>query len=145
MLPRCDGPVALPLSPDAPAPRGRETVLLVEDDDDLRTLLGRMLGAAGYLVLAAGDGAAASRVLDRYSGSIHLILSDVILCEITGPELVGQLRERVPHARCLFMSGYSEDAARNNSAMPTGVHFIQKPFSSDALALRVRAVLDEPS
>ncbi len=132
------------IRPPPPAPRPRpsgETVLVVEDSDALRELTRRMLEQQGYEVLLAADAGEAREQFER-SASIDLILSDVVLPGDSGPELARGLVERRPGLKVVFMSGYTEDAITHHGVLEAGVAFLHKPFTSEALARKVREVLD---
>src|SRR2546421_943523 len=102
----------------------------------------RALEAQGYVVLAASDATDAMRVVERHGGTIHLLLTDVVMPGLSGPELADQLSARRPGIRVLYMSGYPGDAVVQHGALPHGSSFLQKPFSPDGLARKVRDVLD---
>lgn len=118
--------------------RGKETILLVEDEEFVRTLLAEVLRGRGYSVIEALDGADALRQFDRH-GSIDLLVTDVVMPGMPGPALVEQLSRRHPRLRVLFLSGYAGDA----SILPDA-SFLQKPFTPSTLARKVREVLDAP-
>jgi CheY-like chemotaxis protein len=133
-LPRCDQPVegAPPrlgsAEPDE-APRGAETVLLVEDDESLRGLAERVLAEAGYRVLATEGPRTAVETADRLEGIIHLLLTDVILPDARGPDLARQIERRRPGLRVLFMSGYAAGHLDAERLGAPGRAFIAKPFT----------------
>src|SRR5947207_463786 len=122
--------------------RGTETVLVVEDEPAVLSLSRRALEAQGYIVLAAGDAPAAMRIVERHGGTIHLLLTDVVMPGLSGQELADQLVSRRPGIRVLYMSGYPGDAVVQHGTLPSGTAFLQKPFSPDTLARKVRDVLD---
>jgi len=122
--------------------RGTETVLVVEDEPAVLSLSRRALEAQGYVVLAASDAAAALRVVERHGGMIHLLLTDVVMPGLSGRELADQLAGQRPGIRVLYMSGYPGDAVVQHGTLPSGSAFLQKPFSPDGLARKVRDVLD---
>ena len=125
----------------ASAFRGTETVLLVEDDDGVRSLATVLLRQLGYKVLAASEAAEAMRVVRAHSGTIDLLLSDVIMPGMSGPEMAEQMRRLRPGMKALFMSGYVKDEAVER--VLTGyVRFMQKPFTADVLSRAIRAALD---
>jgi signal transduction histidine kinase/CheY-like chemotaxis protein len=127
---------------NAAAPRGRETVLVAEDDVQLRSLVGRCLEGRGYLVLEASDGAQALEVAEAYDGPMDLLVTDVVMPKLSGIELAERLVVARPGLRVLFMSGYSNEAiARHGQLTPDAV-FLQKPVAPDALAIAVRSILD---
>ncbi len=122
--------------------RGGKTILLVEDEPVVRTLARRILERLGYSVLEAGGGPEALWALQQHAGPIHLLLTDVVIPEMSGPELAEQITTLRPATRVLYISGYSTDEVARHGAVRTGVVLLQKPFSTDALADAVRAVLD---
>jgi PAS domain S-box-containing protein len=121
---------------------GSETVLLVEDEDAVRNVTAEVLGRAGYSVVAASDGPEALELASGHDGRIAVVVTDVLMPNLGGVELVERLREREPGLAAVFMSGYAEASAvsPDGSAAPTA--FVQKPFSSDELGRAIRAVLD---
>ena len=142
-LPRIATPADVPAGPQKGGPaRGSETVLVVEDEPAVLTLSQRALEAQGYVVLAASDAAAALRVVERHGGTIHLLLTDVVMPGLSGRELAERLGAQRPGIRVLYMSGYPGDAVVQHGTLPSGSAFLQKPFSPDRLARKVRDVLD---
>jgi two-component system, cell cycle sensor histidine kinase and response regulator CckA len=121
--------------------RGSETILLVEDEEDVRTVARRVLMEAGYTVLEAGNAAEAIEVFDRSSSAIAMLVSDVVMPGLNGHELSRVLRHRAPQLRALFVSGYSFDA-RGDGAEFDDASFLPKPYEPAELARRVRAILD---
>ena len=141
-LPRIEA-APTPAAPARPgAARGSETILVVEDEPAVLTLSRRALEAQGYVVLAAADGNDALRVVERHGGTIHMLLTDVVMPGMSGRDLAHQLTARRPGIRVLYMSGYPGDAVVQHGALPAGSAFLQKPFSPDGLARKVRDVLD---
>lgn len=145
-LPRVHGVVEKAPQPAEPPAscRGSEVVLLVEDEPDLRELAREILEDAGYDVLDAGNGEDAVRIRQRHEGPIHLMVSDVVMPHMNGPEIYERIAPVCPGLRVLFMSGYTDTGIVQNGALEQGVPFIQKPFTPDALVKKVRAVLDAP-
>src|SRR5438552_1959220 len=142
-LPRIAKPADAPVSPARGRPaRGTETVLVVEDEPAVLSLSRRALEAQGYVVLAASDPAAALRVVERHGGTIHMLVTDVVMPGLSGPELADKLAAQRPGIRVLYMSGYPGDAVVQHGGLPAGSAFLQKPFSADTLARKVRDVLD---
>ncbi len=134
-------PVALP-SDQVPSPaRGTETILLVEDEESILNMTKRMLEAQGYKVLAARTPGEAIRLAAEDSGEIALVLTDVVMPEMNGKDLVKRLQSTHPELKCLFVSGYTADVIAHHGVLDVGVHFIQKPFSSADLAEQVRKAL----
>ena len=134
----------LPPAPSNPMPEGAETVLLAEDESAVRVVMQRTLERLGYKVLPAEDGAAALRAAEAYKGEIHLLLSDMVMPNMTGPELAERLKASRPALKVLFSSGYPSDTMGGNGPLQVGANFLQKPFTGSALALKVREVLDAP-
>jgi PAS domain S-box-containing protein len=124
---------------------GSETVLLVEDDDRVRGLVSHMLRKHGYAVLLASQGDQALEIAARHHGRIHLMLTDVVMPGISGRVLSERLMLTRPDTRVLYMSGYSDDAILRHGVKSAGTHFIQKPFSIEALAEKVRETLNAPA
>jgi PAS domain S-box-containing protein len=142
-LPAVGGSEGLPAAATHHAvARGSETVLLVEDEDAVRTIARIALESQGYAVIAADSGSAAVRLAEEHRGRIDLLVSDVIMPELSGRELAEQLRATQPGLRILFMSGYTDDAVVRHGVIDGRDAFIQKPFSPLGLAKKVRAVLD---
>ena len=144
LLPRTSGtPEPAPSAPPAADPaRGTETILLVEDEENVRTLSDRALSKLGYSVLAAQSGADALRVAERHDEPIHLVLTDVVMPGLSGRELVRQLSVVRPGMKVLYISGYSDEAIARHGVLDPGTAFLQKPFTPDRLASKVREVLD---
>jgi PAS domain S-box-containing protein len=126
----------------APEPLGRGTVLLVEDDDAARGLWHEMLEMLGYRVLEAANGVQALEVARAHAGPIHLLLSDVVMPRLGGRELAEKLRADRPDVRVIFMSGYSPDTALRQGVLASGWAFLQKPFTTQALAKTLRETLE---
>jgi len=120
---------------------GSETILLVEDEDDLRESLREVLEEEGYRVLDAADGAAALLVLERDGGALHLLLTDVVMPRMSGRELAMRVRETRPEVRVLFMSGWDPHASRLWRDEP-GVALLPKPFTGDELTDKIRQLLE---
>jgi PAS domain S-box-containing protein len=125
-----------------PMPRGDATILLVEDEEGVRALSRHVLKNCGYNVLEASDGVEALRVAGRHAGPIHLVVTDVVMPELSGREMADQLLRLHPEIRVLFLSGYTDDAVIRHGVREAETNFLQKPFSHDALAQKVREVLD---
>jgi PAS domain S-box-containing protein len=134
------GNAAHPAPP--PALSGTETVLIVEDDPEVRGLARFVLQNHGYTALEAGDGTEALQVCQNHGGSIHLIVSDVVMPTMSGGQLAERLKSSRPEARVLFLSGYTDDAISHHGVIDPDRPFLQKPFAPDALARKVREVLD---
>ncbi|MEP6621989.1 MAG: response regulator [bacterium] len=145
--------VYLPLSSGSPAPlaehqvlsvtpRGTETVLLVEDAAAVRSVVRQSLVRCGYSVLEASNGREALELAATRNGPIDLLLTDVVMPEMNGKELVDQFTLIQPNARLLYMSGHTDDAVLRHGVLSSGIAYIQKPFTPDALARRVRETID---
>jgi len=122
--------------------RGTETILLVEDEEMLRRLAREVLEMKGYRVLEAANGGEAIRLCEEYRGRIHLLLTDVVMPEMSGRALADQLLQARPDLLVLYMSGYTADAIVNHGVVDEGTLLIQKPFTPGALAQMVREVLE---
>lgn len=125
-----------------PVVRGDEIVMLVEDEPTLLEMSKMMLERLGYTVLAAGNPREAMRLASEYAGQIHLLATDVIMPEMNGRELSVRLLESRPEMKCLFMSGYTANIIANQGVLKKGVPFIQKPFSKNELAAKVREAME---
>jgi two-component system cell cycle sensor histidine kinase/response regulator CckA len=128
--------------PEEPAPGGRETILLAEDDEQLRFLSLEILKAAGYRVLLAVDGEDALRVYRDHGREIDLLLLDVVMPKKGGRTVYDEIRAIRPDVECLFMSGYTEDGIHTDFILDQGLNFIQKPFRNVNLLQAVRRALD---
>jgi CheY-like chemotaxis protein len=127
---------------EEPVAAGAETVLVLEDDEAVRALAGRVLRSRGYRVLEAADGAEAVAVLARAGRSVDLILSDVVMPRMSGPEFARVSAAQGDAPPILFMSGYPDHTLARHSAQGETLHLIEKPFTPEQLARRVRAMLD---
>ena len=125
-----------------PLPSGSETVLLVEDEATVRDLMCGTLERQGYRVLTAGSGDEAVVVAARHLEPLHLLVTDVVMPGLRGPELAARLVTAHPRLRVLFISGYADDAVLRDAVRQGHTAFLQKPFTRDALVLKVREVLD---
>lgn len=134
-----------PTTPRAGGTNGTETILLVEDDDGVRRAAERVLRRAGYQVVAVEGGAHALAAVEAHEGSFHLVITDVVMPGMTGPELVQGLRQTRPGLRILFMSGYTDEVIARQGLIEPGQPYIEKPFVVEALLDRVREVLDAPA
>jgi hypothetical protein len=145
-FPAVDAPVEAAATTAATAARfdGVETILLVEDDEQLRRFAHRALTARGYTVLDADRGAAALDVVRRHGERIHLLLTDVVIPDMDGRALASALRAERPELRVLFMSGYADKAIVHHGVLDPDVTYLAKPFTTDAVARKVREVLDTP-
>ncbi len=133
---------APPPAPEAPA---GETILLVEDEEQVRRLARRVLERAGFVVVEAGDAEAALRRANRHPGTIHLLVVDMMLPGLSGRELAAQLAIHRPAVKVLYISGTADDAIGRHQVLAPGTEFLQKPFALDQLVRKVRKVLDSPS
>lgn len=142
-LPRVDepSPVLAVQKEKRETPPGTETVLLVEDSDTVRKLMVQVLTQHGYKLLVASDGEEAFRILASHIGSLHLLITDVVLPKLSGPEIAYQLAKARPDVKVLFTSGYTDRAIVENGILESGIPFLQKPFGPDSLARKVREVL----
>src|ERR1017187_7314723 len=124
------------------ADRGRETILLVEDEANLRRLIHQYLENQGYRILDAEDGAAALQIAAGHGGTIDLLLTDVVMPGMNGRELAAQITAQRPEVRVLYISGYTENAIGHDGLLDAGINLLQKPFSLPTLKDRVRELLD---
>jgi PAS domain S-box-containing protein len=122
---------------------GRETILLVEDEADMRQITGRMLRRLGYTVVEATNPGEAIRLAREHAGSIDLLLTDVVMPEMNGRDLAKNLLSIYPGIKRLFMSGYTSNVIADHGVLDEGMHFLQKPFSMELLASKLRAVLQQ--
>lgn len=124
--------------------RGHETILVVEDEAALREVTGRMLCRNGYTVLTAEDGANALELSAEYTGGIDLLLTDVIMPRMLGPEVAASILARRPEIRVLDISGYAQPVLGAHGTLEPGVALLEKPFTERALLAKVREVLHVP-
>jgi len=145
-LPRVDAAATATAAAPASAgsPRGTETVLLVEDADAVRAVTHQALARQGYTVLDAPNGAEALRIAADHPGPIHLLLTDVVMPGLSGRQLSDQLARLRPDTKVLFTSGYTDDAVVRHGVLESGIAYLQKPFTVDGLARKVREVLGRP-
>jgi signal transduction histidine kinase/DNA-binding response OmpR family regulator len=136
---------AVDVEPEAstePAARGTETLLIVEDEEAVCTLLKQILVSAGYQVLTAVNGGEALMLLERFRKPVHLLLTDVVMPGMSGRELADRLLTIHPEMKVLFMSGYTDNAIVHHGILDPGAQFIGKPFAMAAVQRKVREVLD---
>ncbi|MFO0604865.1 MAG: PAS domain-containing protein [Polyangiales bacterium] len=130
-------------SPDAPeSRRGHETVLLVEDDGQVRGTVAAMLRRGGYHVISAANGGEALLICEQHAGTIHLLLTDVVMPKLNGRKVAERLTALRPGLRVLFMSGYTENAIVHHGVLDPGLDFIAKPITPRVLLAKVRELLD---
>ena len=143
LLPATDQ-ASLPVEPatDSPVRHGEETILLVEDEDALREVTRRILTGAGYRVILAENGVDALRVVDEHEGQIDLLLSDVIMPQMPGPQLAKRLLARQPSLRVLLMSGFAQPILDSGGHLDAGMEFVEKPFSGPSLLAKVAQTLE---
>ncbi len=143
-LPRVEdalSPVTVEAAPLGPA-RGSETILLVEDEGPVRELTRRCLEQRGYAVLPAASAEEAVDVLAAHRGPLDMLLTDVVMPGASGPDLARRLTRERPDLHVLFVSGYPDDSPGSAGLLEPGSAFLQKPFTADTLARKVRDVLD---
>jgi CheY-like chemotaxis protein len=128
--------------PDADSLRGSETVLVAEDEDGVRELLRKVLTEFGYTVLTARHGRDALMVAGDRSGGVDLLVTDVVMPEMSGRELAETLRDHQPDLKVLYISGYTDDEVVQRGISGSEVAFLRKPFASEEFVRRVRGVLD---
>jgi CheY-like chemotaxis protein len=133
--------------PSVPAPepealRGNETILLAEDEDQVRGAARDILERLGYRVLEARNAGEALLICEKHRGAIDLLLTDVVMPQMGGRELVMRLTQTRPDLRVLLMSGYTEKAGLHHGILESGVAYLQKPFTPETLGRRVRQVIE---
>jgi len=124
-------------------PRGMETILIVEDEEEVRKLAVRILERQGYKVFEASQGLDAFLIAEGYEDLIHLLVTDVVMPKMGGRELADRIAEICPEIKVLYMSGYTDNAIVHHGVLEEGMEFIQKPFTVEGLAIKVREVLDK--
>jgi CheY-like chemotaxis protein len=142
-LPRVEGGAQAPVKSGVKVESltGTETILVVEDDDAVRKLVHRALVDHGYTVLDAISAREAVTFCERHKGLIHLMISDVILPQMSGRELAKRVQELRPKMRVIFMSGYADDAVAHHGILEAGHVFVEKPFVPAAMVRKVREIL----
>ncbi len=138
-----DVPVRVGERKDVKAPRGSETVLLVEDEPAILRMTVMMLERQGYTVLAASTPGEAMRLAEKSPNQVNLLITDVVMPEMNGRDLARSLMALYPNLKSLFMSGYTADVIAHHGMLDPDIHFIQKPFSVKGLAAKLREVLDQ--
>ncbi|MGH7207797.1 MAG: ATP-binding protein, partial [Nitrospiraceae bacterium] len=143
-LPRVEDDLEARDAGPAPAEtlQGSETILLAEDEDMVRTLARRILTSHGYTVLEARDGTECLRICEAHKGTIHLLMTDVVMPGLSGREVAKRVAPLRPDMKVLYLSGYADSAVVHHGLLDAGSAFLQKPFSSGTLAHKVREVLD---
>jgi PAS domain S-box-containing protein len=134
-------PAVVPAAEMSTETPSHQTILMAEDEDDLRQITARVLTRAGYQVLTATGGAEAIHLAQTHPGPIHLLLTDVIMPKMMGNEVAAHVQQRRPGIPVLYMSGYAEPVLTENGTLPDGVTIVEKPFTSRELLDRVRTVL----
>jgi CheY-like chemotaxis protein len=145
-LPRVDEVVESKETRDTPVEirQGQETVLVTEDEEQVRQMIRMILEMNGYHVLEASSGDEALAIYKQHEGQIDLIMTDVVMPQMSGRELAQSLEILHPNIKVLYMSGYTTDAIVRHGLLEQEIAFLQKPFAPDALIRKVREVLDAP-
>jgi CheY-like chemotaxis protein len=145
-LPRVEDELEARALGHAPAEtlQGSETILLAEDEDMVRALARRILQAHGYTVLEARDGTECLQICQAHKGTIHLLMTDVVMPGLSGRAVADRVAPLRPDMKVLYLSGYADNAVIHHGLLDTGRAFLQKPFSPRTLAHKVREVLDAP-
>jgi CheY-like chemotaxis protein len=141
-LPAVEDVPTAQLVPVASPRGGTETILVAEDEPAVRNLARRILESHGYEVIVASDAEEAITMSRGFDGRIHLLLTDVIMPGMSGPQLADRISSERSDARVLFMSGYTDTAISHHGVLEPGIWYLQKPFSPVGLAEKVREVLD---
>lgn len=143
-LPRSEEPLeeTSPTARHEPFPGGGETVLLVEDEPSILSLVQQSLEELGYTVLAARTPSESLRMTEQHPGTIHLLITGVVMPEMSGRDLARHLLTKRPRLKCLYMSGYAADVVVHHGVLDEGVHFLRKPFPIKDLAKKVREVIE---
>lgn len=141
-LPRANGEPAASVEPTVSAAGGAETVLVVEDEAGVRRVAVRILTKAGYRVLEAADGEEGLRILAQHDGRVHLLLTDVVMLGLSGPELAARAWALYPNLKVIFTSGHTGETIDRHPALGVAANFLGKPYSMAGLTGKVRAVLD---
>jgi len=123
-------------------PYGSETILVVEDDEEVRKLAKRILEKQGYKILDGSQGNEAIQICEEHKGPIHMMVTDVVMPGMSGRELANRLMSVHPEMKVLYMSGYTDDAIVHHGVLDPGIAYIQKPFAPDTFASKVRQILD---
>jgi DNA-binding NtrC family response regulator len=126
------------------APSGRDTILVVEDEPSLRTMVREILELAGYEVLEGATPEGALAAAAAHAGRISLVLTDVVMPGMNGRQVADALRSSRPGTRVLFMSGYTDGTISHHGILEPGVNFLEKPFTTEGLLQKVREVLGDP-
>ena len=143
-LPRTDKSAQGAVSREAPRlARGTETILVIEDEPQVRGVTRTILRRAGYDVLEARDGVEAIALVEKHEGPIHLVVTDVVMPKMSGRDVVQKLAPMRPSMKVLYVSGYTEDAIVDHGVLESGIHFLPKPLMPEALLRKVREILDD--
>jgi CheY-like chemotaxis protein len=145
-FPRVDDDVDAPQEVTRPVTlRGSETILLVEDQEQVRAVARGILARHGYRVVVAQNAGEALLVCETHPGRIHLLLTDVVMPHMSGAELARRIAKARPDMAILCMSGYTDDSVVRHGVIDSGMAFLQKPFTPESLTRKVREVLDAPA
>jgi CheY-like chemotaxis protein len=144
-FPMVTGPVDYTKTPSAPVEKADnfETILVVEDEEIVRDLVCAVLEEQGYHVLCAADGLEALEMAEKFVGTIHLLVTDVIMPHMNGPELAAQLSRIRPAMKVLYVSGYSDNDIGDHGVLNPRFELLQKPFTPQTLARKIRDVIHE--
>jgi CheY-like chemotaxis protein len=147
LLPHADAPldIARPPTTVQRPQRPAETVLVVEDDKIVRDLVCAVLLNQGYDLLCASNGAEGLRLAREHPRRLDLLLTDIIMPQMNGPEVAEALRREQPQVKVLYVSGYTDDVLNDHAAVTAELRFLEKPFTPESLCRKIREVLDEPA
>ncbi|MFH1968995.1 MAG: ATP-binding protein [Verrucomicrobiota bacterium] len=136
--------VVAPATQESVLLRGNETIMVIDDETNIVTMVSQILTELGYHIISATNGREALSLSDQHAQTIDMVLADIIMPELNGPDLVRMLRQKRPTLKALYMSGYANNAAAQIGMLKPNTAFLQKPFSSETLTHCIRKVLDTP-
>jgi len=138
------GKVHSPVTQESVLLRGNETIMVIDDEANIVAMISQILTELGYHVISATSGRDALILSNQHAQTIDIVLTDIIMPELNGPDIVRMLRQKRPTLKALYMSGYANNAAAQIGRLKHDTAFLQKPFSSETLTQCIRKVLDTP-
>ena len=144
-LPRCRDTHESPtdITPETTLPRGHETILVVDDEPNIVTMISQLLKELGYQVLPANNSTQGLKISEQHTGPIHMVLTDIVMPDMRGTDFVHYLTRKRPDIKVLYMSGYANDIALQTTGLKKNALYLQKPFSLEMLAHQVRNILEQ--